>query len=102
MLSANKFQIIPVPGPKGVVPAGPPNKPVDSSVASLFDTAYAHPILQHGPLLWLAYDQWVKRMLALIGGTAEGPDQWVGQMPPERKHLDSSKSPCPKKSVANS
>ena len=64
------------------------NKPVDASVASLFDTAYVHPMLQRGPLLWFAYDQWIKRMHTLISGTEEGPDQWVGHMSKERKHAD--------------
>ncbi|KAJ6439463.1 dimethylaniline monooxygenase [Purpureocillium lavendulum] len=66
-----------------------PNKPVDASVASLFDTAYAHPVLQKSSLLWLAYDQWVKKMHMLISGTEEGPDQWVGQISKERRNLDS-------------
>ena len=65
------------------------NKPVDSSTASLFDTAYVHPILQRSQLLWFYYDQWIKRMHTLISGTEEGPDQWLGQMDPERKCVDS-------------
>lgn len=68
-----------------------PNKPVDTSVASLFDTAYAHPVLQRSQLLWLAYDQWIKKMHVLISGTEEGPDQWVGQISRERRNVDSSK-----------
>jgi dimethylaniline monooxygenase (N-oxide forming) len=64
------------------------NKPVDTSVASLFDTAYAHPALQRSPLLWFAYDQWIRKMHLLISGTEEGPDQWVGHMSKERKHVD--------------
>lgn len=67
------------------------NKPVDTSVASLFDTAYAHPVLQRSQLLWLAYDQWIKKMHVLISGTEEGPDQWVGQISRERRNVDSSK-----------
>lgn len=84
-------KVIPVPGPKGmkVDPAARPNKPVDTSVASLFDTAYAHPTLQRSPLLWWYYDQWIKKMHILISGTEEGPDQWVGHMTKERKHVDS-------------
>ncbi|RDA89766.1 hypothetical protein CP533_3571 [Ophiocordyceps camponoti-saundersi (nom. inval.)] len=66
-----------------------PNKPVDTSVASLFDTAYAHPVLQRSRLLWLAYDQWVKKMHWLISGTEEGPDQWQGHISRDRKKLDS-------------
>lgn len=68
-----------------------PNKPVDTSVASLFDTAYAHPLLQRSGLLWFAYDTWIKKMHWLISGTEEGPDQWVGQMSKQRKNVASSK-----------
>ncbi|OAA44006.1 dimethylaniline monooxygenase [Beauveria brongniartii RCEF 3172] len=84
-------KIIPLPTPRGrPLPAGArPNKPVDTSVASLFDTAYAHPLLQRSPLLWAAYDFWVRKAHWCISGTEEGPDQWVGQMSKERKHLDS-------------
>ncbi|KAM3433824.1 hypothetical protein NHJ13734_006288 [Beauveria thailandica] len=84
-------KIIPLPTPRGrPPPAGArPNKPVDTSVASLFDTAYAHPLLQRSPLLWAAYDFWVRKAHWCISGTEEGPDQWVGQMSKERKHLDS-------------
>ncbi|KAF4975148.1 hypothetical protein FZEAL_8025 [Fusarium zealandicum] len=66
-----------------------PNKPVDASVASLFDTAYAHPKLQSSQLLWTYYDRWIKKMHWVISGTEEGPDQWVGQMSPSRKYMDS-------------
>lgn len=84
-------KIIPLPGPahKRSVEAARRNKPVDTSVASLFDTAYAHPVLQRSQLLWFVYDQWVKKMHMLISGTEEGPDQWVGHMSKERKHVDS-------------
>ncbi|KAH8721245.1 Dimethylaniline monooxygenase [N-oxide-forming] 2 [Beauveria bassiana] len=84
-------KIIPVPTPRGrPLPVGArPNKPVDTSVASLFDTAYAHPRLQRSSLLWAAYDFWVRNAHWCISGTEEGPDQWVGQMSKERKHLDS-------------
>ena len=86
----NHAQIIPVPEQRLKSFTGP-NKPVDTSIASLFDTAYAHPVLQRSSLLWLAYDRWVKNMHWLISGTEEGPDQWVGHMSKDRKHLDSSK-----------
>ncbi|KAK7418686.1 hypothetical protein QQZ08_011160 [Neonectria magnoliae] len=66
-----------------------PNKPVDTSVASLFDTAYVHPVLQRSQLLWTYYDRWIKKMHWLISGTEEGPDQWVGQMSQNRKYMDS-------------
>ncbi|KAJ4203784.1 hypothetical protein FSOLCH5_000194 [Fusarium solani] len=70
-------------------PNGRPNKPVDASVASLFDTAYVHPKLQKSQVLWTYYDRWIKRMHWLISGTEEGPDQWVGQMSASRKYIDS-------------
>ncbi|XWX00604.1 hypothetical protein V2A60_008625 [Cordyceps javanica] len=95
-------KIIPLPSPGGRRPtpqntgggcgggtAARPNKPVDTSVASLFDTAYAHPVLQRSPLPWAVYDLWVRKMHWCIGGTEEGPDQWAGQMSKDRKHLDS-------------
>ncbi|KAH7153417.1 hypothetical protein EDB81DRAFT_687617 [Dactylonectria macrodidyma] len=66
-----------------------PNKPVDTSVASLFDTAYVHPVLQRSSLPWAYYDQWIKKMHWLISGTEEGPDQWVGHMSQDRKYMDS-------------
>lgn len=80
---------MPNPRGKAAEPGTRPNKPVDTSVASLFDTAYAHPLLQRSPLLWFAYDFWVRKMHWCISGTEEGPDQWVGQMSKERKHLSS-------------
>ncbi|KAJ3530835.1 hypothetical protein NM208_g9148 [Fusarium decemcellulare] len=85
-------KIIPVPQPMGAGPSnegGRPNKPVDTSVASLFDTAYVHPKLQKSQLLWVYYDQWIKKMHWLISGTEEGPDQWVGQISTSRKYMDS-------------
>ncbi|KAI1018402.1 hypothetical protein LB503_005734 [Fusarium chuoi] len=81
-------KIIPIPQALGrSTPTA--NKPVDTSVASLFDTAYAHPKLQKSQLLWTYYDSWIKNMHKFISGTEEGPDQWVGQMSPDRKYMDS-------------
>ncbi|KAH6885719.1 hypothetical protein B0T10DRAFT_516668 [Thelonectria olida] len=85
-------KVIPTPQPfyrPGRNPSARPNKPVDTSVASLFDTAYVHPILQRSSLLWTYYDRWIKSMHWLISGTEEGPDQWVGQISPDRKYMDS-------------
>ncbi|CAH0001973.1 unnamed protein product [Clonostachys byssicola] len=83
-------KVIPIPEVRGEkVVQTRPNKPSDCSVASLFDTAYTHPALQRSPLPWLVYDRWVKGMHMLISGTEEGPDQWVGHMSSERKHVDS-------------
>ena len=84
-------QIVPAPRVLGLPLSAPkrPNKPVDCSVAALFDTAYVPPVLQRGPLLWWYYNSWIKAMHTLISGTHEGPDQWVGHMPKGRKHVKS-------------
>jgi dimethylaniline monooxygenase (N-oxide forming) len=82
---------VPVPVKGGKQPESLKNKPVDTSVCSLFDTAYTHPILQRSQLPWFVYDRWVKGIHYFISGTPEGPDQWVGQMSNDRKNLDSSK-----------
>ncbi|CAG2005520.1 unnamed protein product [Fusarium graminearum] len=83
-------KIIPIPRVRGQSDTSTiPNKPVDTSVASLFDTAYVHPKLQNSQLLWTYYDKWIKNMHTFISGTEEGPDQWVGQMSASRKHADS-------------
>ncbi|KAF5024325.1 hypothetical protein F66182_3602 [Fusarium sp. NRRL 66182] len=81
-------KIIPVPQVMGRGEPRCPNKPVDTSIASLFDTAYVHPKLQSSQLLWTYYDRWIKKMHTLISGTEEGPDQWVGQMTASRKYMD--------------
>lgn len=92
----NTIQIIPIPRVRGQSDTSTiPNKPVDTSVASLFDTAYVHPKLQNSQLLWTYYDKWIKNMHTFISGTEEGPDQWVGQMSASRKHADSSKFTSP-------
>ncbi|KAH7320848.1 dimethylaniline monooxygenase [Stachybotrys elegans] len=82
-------KIVPVAARGGHPPKSTKNKPVDTSVCSLFDTAYTHPTLQRSPLPWFVYDKWVKGIHWLISGTPEGPDQWAGQMSKSRKHLDS-------------
>lgn len=66
-------------------------KPIDTCVASLFDTAYVPPVLQRGPLLWEYYDKWIKGMFWLISGTSAGLDQWAGEISKDRHHIDSSK-----------
>lgn len=57
-----------------------PNKPLDCAIASLLDTAYLHPRLQHSFLPWWAYDCFVKGMFWLISGTTTGIDQWAGRV----------------------
>ncbi|ORY56102.1 dimethylaniline monooxygenase [Pseudomassariella vexata] len=66
-----------------------PSKPIDTSVASLFDTAYVHPILQRGMGLWNYYNWAINSLLFAVTGTHGGLDQWVGQIPKERRHTDS-------------
>lgn len=68
------------------------NKPIDTTVASLFDTAYVPPCVQRGPLLWLFYDRWIKYVFFLIAGSSQGIDQWVGGVPARRRYADSCES----------
>jgi dimethylaniline monooxygenase (N-oxide forming) len=65
------------------------NIPTDTTIASLFDSAYVHPILQKSSLLWAMYDFWAKNVFWLISGTSAGLDQWVGGISKERFHLSS-------------
>ena len=66
------------------------NVPVDVSSASLFDTAYVHPLLNASPLLWTYYDRFIKYTLWLVSGTQHGLDQWVGGISDERYHASKS------------
>lgn len=66
------------------------NVPVDVSSASLFDTAYVHPILNNSPLLWTYYDRFIKYTLWMVSGTKYGLDQWVGGILDERYHASKS------------
>ena len=70
-------------------PAAQQNIPADTTVASLFDSAYVHPILQKSSLLWGMYDLWAKNIFWLISGTSDGLDQWIGGVSKERFHLSS-------------
>ncbi|KAK6211493.1 dimethylaniline monooxygenase [Colletotrichum tabaci] len=63
-------------------------KPVDCSIASLFDTAYVPQKLQSSQLLWEFYNRQIDVTFSLIGGAAVGWDQLVGGMPRERMHID--------------
>ncbi|KAK0638502.1 dimethylaniline monooxygenase [Cercophora newfieldiana] len=54
------------------------NKPLDTTIASLFDTAYVPGWLQRGGLLWGYYDGWVRVMFWMITGSKGGFDQRVG------------------------
>ncbi|KAK0654763.1 hypothetical protein B0T16DRAFT_318386 [Cercophora newfieldiana] len=62
------------------------NVPVDSSSASLFDTAYVHPRLRDHMLLWEYYDFFIKSTLWLVGGSKYGLGQFVGGISDKRYH----------------
>lgn len=67
---------------------GVKEKPVDCSIASLFDTAYVPPKLQSSQLLWEFYNQQIDVTFSLIGGATGGWYQLVGGMRRERMHID--------------
>lgn len=91
------FMIAPKRTPEPVIcgiwgapyPGKRPNKPIDTTVASLFDTMYVPPVIQRGQLLWIFYDWWIKFIFMTIAGTTWGIDQWVGGVPQVRRHSDS-------------
>ncbi|KAK0103069.1 hypothetical protein ONS95_000754 [Cadophora gregata] len=62
------------------------NVPYDVGAASLFDTAYVHPLLRDSFLPWWYYDRFAKYTTWLVSGTKAGLDQWVGEISPERFH----------------
>jgi dimethylaniline monooxygenase (N-oxide forming) len=88
-------KVVPEPVILGVYgrprPGKRPNKPIDTTVASLFDTAYVPRVLQRSNLLWDVYNVWAKGMFATISGTSSGLDQWVGGVSSGRRHVDSCK-----------
>ncbi|KAK7981065.1 hypothetical protein PG989_013522 [Apiospora arundinis] len=63
-------------------------KPIDTAVASLFDTAYCHPRLQRGTMIWTYYTWCVQLLMYLATGTWYGMDQWVGEYAADRLHVD--------------
>ncbi|KAK7948682.1 uncharacterized protein PG986_009568 [Apiospora aurea] len=63
-------------------------KPIDTAVASLFDTAYCHPKLQRGSMLWSYYTWAVSFLMYSATGTKFGMDQWVGEYDEDRFHTD--------------
>lgn len=85
-------KIVPVPFRAGGKSGGPdprnPNKPIDCTPASLFDTAYVPPVIQRGPWLWGVYDFFIKNMAWMISGTTAGFDQWIGGIDSKRFHAD--------------
>ncbi|KAB5539326.1 hypothetical protein GE09DRAFT_315077 [Coniochaeta sp. 2T2.1] len=71
------------PKPRKTLPV-----PVDSSRASLFDTAYVHPWLRKSNLLWTYYNWYVRAILWTTTGTTHGLDQWVGGITPGLEDSD--------------
>ncbi|KAL0940227.1 dimethylaniline monooxygenase [Colletotrichum truncatum] len=67
----------------------PHQKPVDTAIASIFDTAYLPERLQHSQLPWFLYDKTMKSLHYLSGGTTAGPDQWIGEIEGDRNNTDS-------------
>ena len=76
------------PKPRKTLPV-----PVDSSRASLFDTAYVHPWLRKSNLLWAYYNWYVRAILWTTTGTTHGLDQWVGGITPGLEDSDKSTYP---------
>lgn len=56
-----------------------PNKPIDTTVASLFDAAYVPACIQRGRLLRMYYEGWIWAIFWAVTGTSKGYDQWVGE-----------------------
>ncbi|KAK5654074.1 hypothetical protein OQA88_7754 [Cercophora sp. LCS_1] len=75
--------ILPILGTK---PSTSLNVPVDSSSASLFDTAYVHRRLRDHSLLWTYYDVFIKSTLWLVGGSKYGLGQFIGGISSNRYH----------------
>lgn len=66
----------------------------------MFDTAYVHPYLQRGSLLWRYYTWSIRSLLFLATGTSRGYDQWVGGLSDERMNANGSMSvPFPEVSL---
>ncbi|KAI3535416.1 dimethylaniline monooxygenase [Colletotrichum abscissum] len=82
-------KVVPLPVVMQVWKPDPHQKPVDTAIASFLDTAYLPERLQHSNLLWSVYDKTFKALHYLSGGTAAGPDQWVGEIEGERNNVDS-------------
>ena len=67
------------------------NVPYDVGAASIFDTAYLHPLLRDSFLPWWYYDRFAKYTTWLVSGTKAGLDQWIGEISPGRFHASGSK-----------
>ncbi|KAF5510704.1 Dimethylaniline monooxygenase [N-oxide-forming] 2 [Colletotrichum siamense] len=82
-------KVLPIPIVMRVVKPAPYQKPVDTAIASVLDTAYLPERLQHSQLPWFLYDKTLKFLHFISGGTLAGPDQWVGQIEGDRNNADS-------------
>ncbi|KAK1658148.1 dimethylaniline monooxygenase [Colletotrichum godetiae] len=82
-------KVVPLPVVLQVWKPDPRQKPVDTAIASFLDTAYLPERLQHSSLLWTVYDKTFKCLHYISGGTAAGPDQWVGEIKGDRNNVDS-------------
>lgn len=71
------------------------NVPYDVGAASLFDTAYVHPLVRDSFLPYAYYDRFAKYTTWLVSGTMAGLDQWVGEISPERFHASKSRCSSP-------
>ncbi|QDS74430.1 hypothetical protein FKW77_006147 [Venturia effusa] len=89
------FHVAPKRAPEpvwfGINANSPPalNVPYDVGSASLFDTAYIHPLLRDSflsALPWAYYDRFAKWSGWFTSGTYAGLDQWIGGLPAERYH----------------
>ncbi|KAF6834666.1 dimethylaniline monooxygenase [Colletotrichum plurivorum] len=84
-----KKQTIPIPTVMKIFKPDPYQKPVDTVIASFLDTAYLPERLQHSWLPWAVYDRTMRGLHYISGGTAAGPDQWVGSIQGDRNNVDS-------------
>ncbi|CAI0654724.1 unnamed protein product [Colletotrichum noveboracense] len=82
-------KVLPIPIVMRVVKPAPYQKPVDTAIASVLDTAYLPERLQHSQLPWVLYDKTLKFLHFISGGTLAGPDQWIGQIEGDRNNADS-------------
>ncbi|KAL2883320.1 hypothetical protein SGCOL_000999 [Colletotrichum sp. CLE4] len=87
-------KVVPLPVVLQVWKPDPRQKPVDTAIASFLDTAYLPERLQHSSLLWTVYDKTFKCLHYISGGTAAGPDQWVGEIKGDRNNVDSYSKEC--------
>ncbi|TDZ39642.1 Dimethylaniline monooxygenase [N-oxide-forming] 2 [Colletotrichum spinosum] len=88
-ITSNAQETIPLPVIMNRLRPESYQKPVDTAIASFLDTAYLPERLQHSLLPWEVYDKTLKGLHWAVGGTAPGPDQWVGAVEGDRNNVDS-------------